>query len=88
MQLAPSWLSRLPLLGRGVVLGAMIGLALGGAVGLIVGLVAYPATAWFAVLELGVPASIAGAVVGLLAGAVLSGGGGRRRRADVAEPVS
>ncbi len=41
--------------------------ACGGAVGLVVGLFAHPATAWFAVLEVGVPTAVAGSVLGLLA---------------------
>jgi hypothetical protein len=41
---------------------------LGGIVGLVVGLVSYPPTAWFAVLEVGLPAGLLGAVVGLLVG--------------------
>jgi hypothetical protein len=44
--------------------------ALGGVVGLVLGLVAYPPTAWFAVLEIGLPATCVGGVVGLAVGAV------------------
>jgi hypothetical protein len=43
----------------------------GGVAGLVIGLRAYPPTAWFAVLELGIPAGFAGAVLGLLAGSVV-----------------
>ncbi|WP_300681568.1 hypothetical protein [Nocardioides sp.] len=42
----------------------------GGVVGLILGLWANPATAWFAVAEVGMPSAILGMLVGLLAGAV------------------
>jgi hypothetical protein len=41
-------------------------------VGLVLGLRAYPATAWFAVVEVAVPAGIAGAVVGAVVGLVSS----------------
>jgi hypothetical protein len=44
---------------------------IGAITGLILGLVSYPPTAWFAVLEVGLPAATAGAVVGFLAGLVL-----------------
>jgi len=42
----------------------------GAVVGLIVGLRVRPATAWFAVFELGIPAAIVGAVVGCAAGVI------------------
>jgi hypothetical protein len=47
---------------------------IGAIVGLVVGLVAYPPTAWFAVFELGVPAAIAGGVVGLVAALIVAAG--------------
>ena len=53
-----------------VVLGGTFGV-LGGVVGLVVGLVSYAPTAWFAVLEVGVPAAVLGLLVGLLAGSVV-----------------
>jgi hypothetical protein len=43
---------------------------IGAVVGLIVGLRVHPATAWFAVFELGIPAAIVGVVVGGAAGAI------------------
>jgi hypothetical protein len=43
---------------------------LGGVVGLVVGLVAYPPTAWFAIVEVGLPAGVLGAVLGLAAGSI------------------
>lgn len=61
----------------GVVAGVM-----GGALGLS----AYPPTAWFAVLELGVPAALLGVVVGLSAGAVV-GVVKRISRASAPTPV-
>jgi ABC-type uncharacterized transport system permease subunit len=53
---------------RYAVVGATACAILGGVVGLVLGLRAYPATAWFAVFEVGVPAGIVGAVVGALVG--------------------
>lgn len=50
--------------------GAGIGALLGAALGLVLGLIANPATAWFAILEVGIPAAGAGAMIGLLVGSV------------------
>jgi hypothetical protein len=51
---------------------ALIGLLVfgitGAIAGLISGLFAYPPTAWFAVLEVGVPAAMLGALTGFLVG--------------------
>ncbi len=52
------------------VVGAVVLGILGGVLGLVLGLVSYPRTAWFAVLEVGVPAAVLGAVVGALTGTV------------------
>ncbi|MDQ0094517.1 hypothetical protein [Paeniglutamicibacter psychrophenolicus] len=52
-------------------LGAMWCGLLGGVVGLLVGLSVYPPTAWFAVLEIGIPAALLGFVAGLLVGAAM-----------------
>jgi len=65
-----SRLAALPLVQRCTVVGALVSGVLGGLAGLVLGLIAYPPTAWFAVLEVGVPATIAGAALGALAGAV------------------
>jgi hypothetical protein len=67
---ARSQLAAMPLVSRFAVVGAIVMGAIGGLVGLILGLLAYPATAWFAVLEVGVPAAIAGGLVGSLVGVV------------------
>lgn len=52
---------------RIVIWGLVVGAVAGAASGLVLGLIAYPPTAWFAVVELGVP----GAVVGVIAGSVV-----------------
>lgn len=54
----------MPLLQRCAEVGAISAGVIGGIVGLIVGLHVNPPTAWFATLELGVPASIAGGLAG------------------------
>jgi hypothetical protein len=59
-----------PLISRWVVIGAVAAGVLGGVAGLVVGLMVYPPTAGFAVFELGVPASILGALVGFVCGGV------------------
>jgi hypothetical protein len=62
----------LPLVLRCVLICVVTAGVLGGAVGLVVGLDANPATAWFAVFELGVPAAFLGAWVGLVFAGVTS----------------
>ena len=64
-------LAPLPLVARFAVVGLASASVLGGVVGLVLGLIAYPATAWFAVLEVGIPAGVVGAVVGALVGVVV-----------------
>lgn len=49
--------------------GLLGGLCIGGMIGLVVGLFAYPPTAPFAALELGVPGGLIGLLLGLAAGA-------------------
>jgi len=61
----------MPLVARFVVVGSTSALVVGGLVGLVLGLIAYPATAWFAVVEVGIPAGVLGAVGGLLVGGVV-----------------
>ena len=63
-----SRVSALPVVQRCALVGSAAALVLGGLLGLVLGLRAYPATAWFAVLEVGVPATIAGALLGTLVG--------------------
>jgi hypothetical protein len=67
-----SQLGTLPIVARFAILGAAMASLIGGLAGLIVGLIAYPPTAWFAVLELGIPAGLLGGVVGGLTGLVAS----------------
>lgn len=50
--------------------GAISAGTVGAIVGLVVGLVVNPPTAWFAVLEVGLPVALAGGVVGILVGLV------------------
>jgi hypothetical protein len=47
---------------------------IGAVVGLVVGLIVYAPTAPFAVVELGLPATIVGGVIGLLAGVIVIAG--------------
>jgi hypothetical protein len=63
----PPWPARWAIVG-----GTSAGV-IGAIVGLIVGL-AYPPTAWFAVFELGVPATIAGGLVGFFAALIVMAG--------------
>ena len=70
MMRARSQLAAMPLVRRFAVVGGAAAGILGGIVGLVLGLRSYPATAWFAVLEVGVPAAVTGAVLGALAGLV------------------
>ena len=64
-------LMRLPVLQRSALAGTVCGGVLGGVAGLVLGLLAYPPTAWFAVFELGIPAALAGGILGLIAGSVV-----------------
>ena len=50
---------------------ALVSGVLGGICGLVLGLIAYPPTAWFAVLEVGVPAAVVGGIAGLVTGGLL-----------------
>ena len=53
--------------------GAALAGLIGGGVGLVIGLGVNPRTAWFAVLEVGVPATVVGALVGLVGGTIALG---------------
>lgn len=52
---------------RGTAIGALVGAV----AGLILGVIANPPTAWFATLEIGLPAAVAGAIIGFVAGLVV-----------------
>lgn len=70
-----------PIIERLATAGLLVGLVLGAIGGLIRGLQVHPATAWFAVFELGVPAAIAGALVGLACGLAVTARRWIKRRA-------
>lgn len=72
--LADLWsqVAAMPTARRFVVVGATAAFLAGALVGLVIGLFAYPPTAWFALLEVGVPTGILGAVIGALVGVVTS----------------
>ena len=71
------------------VLGGMVVLGLIGCVtGLILGLIAYPPTAWAAIVEVGLPAAVAGALIGLVVGLVAKAVRASHRRGErVADDV-
>jgi hypothetical protein len=68
MMSARSQLVARPIVPRFAIVGMVVAGVLGALVGLVLGLRAHPATAWFAVLEVGVPAAVVGAVLGALVG--------------------
>jgi len=61
----------LPLVARHAVVGALALGATGAVVGLVLGLRVNPATAWAAVVEVGLPAAVVGAVLGALVATVV-----------------
>jgi Na+/proline symporter len=62
------------LLHRCATAGAVAGAVIGAVAGLLVGLIVHPATAWFAVFELEVPAFIAGTLIGCLVALIVTAG--------------
>ena len=66
----PETFAELPLLLRFAVVGGLALGALGCVIGLVVGVNVYPPTAWAATLEVGIPSTLLGAVLGLVAGSV------------------
>jgi hypothetical protein len=66
------YLPTLPLPGRFALCGGLAAAFVGAVAGLIVGLHVHPATAWFAVFELGFPAGILGALAGGVVGCVVA----------------
>lgn len=61
---------------------------LGGVVGLAVGLFVHPATAWFAVFELGIPASMLGGLLGVASGSIAYAAQRMIRKSGVAKIAS
>ena len=57
---------------RCALLGGAAAGALGGVIGLAIGLHVYAPTAWFAILEIGVPAALLGFVLGPVVGSIAS----------------
>ncbi len=60
------------LLQQWMTIGLTVGAVVGGIAGLVLGLENNPATAWFAVFEVGLPAALVGAVLGALAALILT----------------
>jgi hypothetical protein len=61
----------MPILGRWAAGGATCLGITGAVIGLVVGLFAYPPTAPFAMLELGLPSTIVGGAIGLITGMIV-----------------
>ena len=76
----PEWLRTLPRPAAWALVGAGSAALIGAIAGLIIGLFVYAPTAWFAAIELGLPAAVVGAVVGALAGMIVTLTGGARKR--------
>lgn len=65
-------LHRMSLPLRWCVVSAAVAGVVGAVIGGILGLRAHPPTAWFAIIEVGLPSGLVGATTGLVAGAVVS----------------
>ena len=63
-------LREMPIVLTAMLIGAALLGFIGGVVGLVVGLHTYPPTAWFAMLEVGVPAATLGCFLGVVIGAI------------------
>jgi hypothetical protein len=63
----PEWLHDLPRPAAWALVGAGSAGLVGAIAGLIVGLFVYAPTAWFAAIEIGLPAAVVGALVGTVA---------------------
>ena len=69
-----AWLRTLSLPGRWATVGALALGLIGAIAGLVVGLHVDVRTAWFAIFELGIPATIVGGGVGFIAGGIVAAG--------------
>jgi hypothetical protein len=70
----------MPLTARWALVGATLAGVIGGIAGLVIGISVYAPTAWFAVFEIGLPAAVAGGVLGLLAAVIVKPGRRTMRR--------
>jgi hypothetical protein len=58
---------------RHVIAGVILLGVLGAIAGLVIGLIVHAPTAWFAVFEVGIPASVVGGILGLISGGLTMG---------------
>ena len=79
----PEWLRDLPRPAAWALVGAGSAGLIGAIAGLVIGLFVYAPTAWFAAIELGLPAAVVGALVGMI-GALT----GRSRKRPRGMPTS
>lgn len=79
VQLIAAELNRLPLTRRWAAIGATCAGVIGAVAGLVIGLIVNAPTAPFAVVEIGLPATIIGGIIGLLAGLIAIAGRRIRR---------
>ena len=70
MKAFAAWIGGMSVTGRWTTVGALLAGVTGGIAGLVLGLFAYAPTAPFAVFEVGIPAALAGAVVGFVLGTI------------------
>jgi hypothetical protein len=68
-----AWIRGLPVPARWASVAAIAAGVTGGIAGLVVGLFTYAPTALFAAVELGLPAVIAGGIIGLACGMIMTG---------------
>ena len=83
----PGELRQVPIAIRGMAVGVVLLGGAGGLAGLLIGLRVHAPTAWFAVLELGLPAGLVGGLLGLAAGGMVQWMGGVRPSPPPSDPV-